>query len=97
MERIDEALARALMLLAQEDEPLAAQLGSYFKEQERRDTERAAATYRARHDLGNSLSIAQASIEAMLDGVVEISEERLQRVREILSAASVLLDQMQKP
>ena len=86
MERIDEALARALKLLAEKDEPLAMQLASYFKERSK-----------ARHDLGNALSIAQASIEAMLDGVVEISDQRLERVRDVLTAASVLVEDANEP
>ena len=44
-----------------------------------------------RHDLGNALAIAQASIEAMLDGVVPITDPRLNRVREILGDAGELL------
>ena len=39
----------------------------------------------ARHDLGNTLSIARASVEGMLDGIVPIDDVRLNRLREILS------------
>jgi hypothetical protein len=49
-----------------------------------RDRERRAAMAKARHEIGNALAIAQASIEAMLDGVVPITDPRLQRLREIL-------------
>jgi hypothetical protein len=36
------------------------------------------------HDIGNALSIAKASIEAMLDGIVPITDARLNRIRSIL-------------
>jgi hypothetical protein len=43
---------------------------------------------KARHDMGNALSIAQASVEAMLDGVVGITDPRLNRLRELLASVS---------
>jgi hypothetical protein len=43
---------------------------------------------RARHEIGNALSIAQASIEAMLDGVVPITDQRLRRLSQILDGVS---------
>lgn len=55
------------------------------------DDERRAATDKARHDLGNLLSIAQSSVEAMLDGVVEVTPPRLDRLREVLSQARTLV------
>ena len=39
---------------------------------------------RIRHDVANELMIALASVEAMLDGVVDISPDRLDRLRLIL-------------
>ncbi|HET6895818.1 MAG TPA: hypothetical protein VFH72_10600 [Candidatus Baltobacteraceae bacterium] len=42
----------------------------------------------ARHDLGNVLSIAEASVEAMIDGVAPASEARLNRLRDLLLRAS---------
>jgi hypothetical protein len=56
------------------------------------DERRRAATKKARHDLGNLLTIAQSSIESMLDGIAPITEERLERLREVLSQARELLD-----
>jgi hypothetical protein len=41
-----------------------------------------------RHDVGNALSIARSSVEAMLDGVVGITDPRLNRLRELLSTVS---------
>lgn len=46
---------------------------------------------KARHDLGNVLCIAEASIEAMIDGVAPITIARLERVRHLLSDARDLL------
>ncbi len=47
---------------------------------------------KARHDLGNLLSIAQSSVEAMLDGITPITDVRLNRLREILSQARALVN-----
>lgn len=54
--------------------------------------ERRAAMRKARHDLGNLLTIAQSSVESMIDGIAPVTEERLNRLREILSQARDLLD-----
>ena len=75
-ETLDEAQARANALQAQVNA---------LRERER---ERSAAMAKARHEIGNALSIAQASIEGMLDGVVPITDPRLNRLRDILSAVS---------
>jgi hypothetical protein len=50
------------------------------------NAERREAMARARHDIGNALTIAQASIQAMLDGVVPITDQRLRRLSEILTS-----------
>lgn len=47
---------------------------------------------KARHDLGNLLSIAQASVEAMIDGVAPVTGARLERLRELLAGASSLVE-----
>ncbi len=41
----------------------------------------------ARHELGNALSIAQVILEAMLDGVLEVTPERLRALLDSLHAA----------
>lgn len=41
-----------------------------------------------RHEIGNALSIAQANLEGMLDGIVEPSLERLEGIRDALVTAS---------
>jgi len=100
VQAVHEALSRALEFahkgdleqaqatLDECDDPLAGQLLSYFKQQQMRNEQRARDMQMARHELGNALSIAQASIEAMLDGVVGITDPRLNRLREILASVS---------
>lgn len=44
-----------------------------------------------RHELGNALSIAQANLEAMIDGVLEVTPQRLHDIRESLRTAGALL------
>lgn len=55
--------------------------------------ERRAAMKKARHDLGNLLTIAQSSVEGMLDGIAPVTQTRLNRLREILSQARDLVDE----
>lgn len=88
MERLSDAIARALGLA------MGGDLGAVQQElralQERERAGRAAAS-KARHDLGNVLSIAQSSVEAMLDGVAPVTDVRLNRLVEVLRGASELL------
>lgn len=100
MPSIDEVLSRSLEFALQGDfqraqaelagrtEPLALQIASLFRHLEVYERERASAMTKARHEIGNALSIAQASIEAMLDGVVSITDPRLNRIRDILASVS---------
>ena|SRR5579872_4310216 len=84
-----EAFERITQLLERGDVPAAqAALAQAVEDCRAREELRRRSLAEARHDLGNALAIAQASIEAMLDGVVEISDRRLNRVREILSEVS---------
>ena len=48
----------------------------------------------ARHHIANLLSIAQVNIEAILDGVVEYTPERLDAIRESLIAAGRSLENL---
>lgn len=45
----------------------------------------------ARHDVGNALSVAQALLEAMIDGVLETTPERLVVVRDSIAVAGARL------
>jgi hypothetical protein len=47
---------------------------------------------RLRHEIGNLLSIAQATIEAMIDGIVDATPERLEGVRQAIVAAGDVLN-----
>ena len=40
-----------------------------------------------RHDLGNALSIAQANLEAIIDGILDPTPDRLGTIRDSLAAA----------
>lgn len=55
--------------------------------------ERCASAKKARHDLANLLTIAQASVEGMIDGVVPVTEARLNRLCDILSQARLMLNE----
>ena len=83
-EEFDEAQA----VLAPHAQPIAVRLSAFLKKQQVREGRRTAEMSKARHEVGNALSIAQASLEAMLDGVVGITDPRLNRLRDILSHVS---------
>jgi signal transduction histidine kinase len=100
VESIDHVLSRALdfalqgdleqaqSTLAERSEPIAVQLTAFFAQQHLRERARIRSMAKTRHDVGNALSIAQGSIEAMLDGVVGITDPRLNRLRDILAGVS---------
>jgi hypothetical protein len=46
---------------------------------------------RIRHDSGNALATARANLEAMIDGVLEPSPERIAAILESLDRASAIL------
>lgn len=84
----DSALDRALDSLASQD---SAAVRSALEELQTLSQERRRAMVKARHDLGNVLSILNASVEAMLDGVAPVTQARLSRMRELLEDASAAL------
>jgi hypothetical protein len=45
-----------------------------------------------RHEIANAVSIVQANVEGMLDGVLEPSRERLEGLRHALSGITTMLD-----
>jgi len=82
-------LRRILEMLDREDyDGARALLNAAIAERESLEQRRAKDMSQTRHDVGNELSIALASLEAMLDGVVGISDQRLNRIRDILSSVS---------
>jgi len=88
MELPEHVLAHTLARVAEIDESLARQMQAAFEALQLRERERASAMSKARHDIGNALAIAQASLEAMLDGVAPITDARLNRLQQILSTVS---------
>ena len=46
------------------------------------------------HDVGNSLSVARANVEAMIDGVMDVTPERLRNVADALKKAGEGLEQL---
>ncbi len=63
-------------------------------EQQEHNRHRAVAV--VRHEIGNALSIAQANLEGMADGVVPFSAERVESVLASLKAASLRLDELRE-
>lgn len=89
-----EAAKRSLENL---DDPMVPRLVSLMTQQQRYERDRYEAQALARHELGNALSIAQANIEAMIDGILEPSTERLYGIRSALQTCGALLDDLKKP
>ena len=85
--RYDEACA----LLAASADPQARHLLLFITHVRRRELERTDELKKCRHDVGNSLAIAQASLEGMLDGVVSITEPRLRRVLGVIADVSAMI------
>lgn len=50
----------------------------------------------ARHELGNAISVAQANVEGLADGVLEVTRDRLNGIKNALITASVLLDNLKQ-
>lgn len=77
--------------VAHEDGAIAERLAmliTHLQEDQRR---RESLQKTGRHELGNALSIAQANLEAMIDGVLEVTPQRLADIRQSLRTAGALL------
>ncbi len=83
-QRWDEA-QRALESI---DEPVAGKLRMLFEALRNNDAGGAVASSGARHELGNLLTVAQANVEGMADGIVAPTPERLENVCTALAQAS---------
>lgn len=77
--------------LDQLDDPIVSRLLALMTEQQRREGERSQSQAVVRHELGNALSIAQANIEAMVDGVLEPTAQRLLGIRDALQTCGARL------
>lgn len=77
------------------DEPMAFHLSAAIAELDRYEEEQRQYVAVVRHEIGNALAIVQASLEAIVDGVLEPTSERLQNMRKSLENAGALLDDLQ--
>lgn len=87
------ALSEAKRLLADCREPYARRLLELLEEIERHERAQADTISTMRHEIGNLLSIAQANLEGIIDGVLEGTPERLDGIREALVSAGDALNQ----
>lgn len=78
------------------DDPIVPRLVALLTEQQRRERERAEMQAIARHELGNAISIAQANMEALVDGVLEATPERLAGIRDAMITCGVLLEDLKR-
>ncbi|HZZ64680.1 MAG TPA: hypothetical protein VFE17_04215 [Candidatus Baltobacteraceae bacterium] len=104
MERLLHALDLAILgdwdsgkrVLEDADDPVVARLVALMTEEQRREKERADRIVLARHELGNALSVAQANVEGMVDGVLEPTPERLASIRDALQSCGAFLMDLRK-
>ena len=73
------------------DDSAATRLAMLITLQQERENNRVQTLTLARHELGNSLSVAQGNLEAMLDGVLETTPERLRSIVDSLRTAGALV------
>jgi signal transduction histidine kinase len=78
------------------DDPLVARLAMFFTEQQRLQRQRADVQAVVRHELGNAIAIAQVNMEALVDGVLQPTPERLKSIRDAMIACGALLDDLKK-
>ncbi|HEY9085853.1 MAG TPA: hypothetical protein VIN40_07990 [Candidatus Tyrphobacter sp.] len=84
----------AAELLGADGDPMATRLRSLLELQQYRVEKQSRALQGVRHEVGNMLTIAQANVEGMLDGVVEPTLERLEGIRDALQGASERLKEL---
>lgn len=78
------------------EDPIVPRLTALLTDQQRRERERAEMQAVVRHELGNAISIAQANMEALVDGVLEPTPERLAGIRDAMLTCGVLLEDLKK-
>ncbi len=98
---IDLALAsdwsEAKALAESIDNPIADRLFLLLADIEEREAARVFQLANIRHEIGNALSIAQANLEAIIDGLLEPTEARLNALLAALGSASAMLDELRRP
>jgi hypothetical protein len=91
-------LPGAKVALEHTEGAVAARLAALITQMQEEQSRREALQKTGRHELGNALSIAQANLEAMIDGVLDVTPERLYGIRESLrSAGALLVDLRESP
>ena len=81
----------AKQMLENENDPAAERLLALITTLQEDRKQREDLQKMGRHELGNALSIAQANLEAMIDGVLDITPQRLRGIRDSLRTAGALL------
>ncbi|HVA38181.1 MAG TPA: HAMP domain-containing sensor histidine kinase [Candidatus Dormibacteraeota bacterium] len=94
IDRPVDARANFESLLRDVDDPLAERLLQLTLLLERRERLHQRFLSTLRHEIGNPLSIAQANLEGIIDGVLEPDRERLMGVLNAVQAAGALLGDM---
>lgn len=89
-------LPGAKAALEHTDGPVAERLAALITQMQEEQSRREALQRTGRHELGNALSIAQANLEAMIDGVLDVTPERLRGIRESLHSAGALLVELRE-
>ena len=77
-------------------DPVAVRLRGFISEVGRREELHRASYAELRHEIGNALAIVQANLEAVIDGVLEPTPERLGGMRQALSSAAALLEGLRR-
>jgi signal transduction histidine kinase len=95
---VDLAIARdwagAAAALQHQADPAAQRLCDLFADLDRQDESRRRSTAHVRHEIGNALTIVQANLEGVIDGVLEPTEERLASMRDALTSAGAALENL---
>ncbi len=93
---IDLAMLRefdaAKAVLEPVDDPLADRLFEWISAAERRARREAERQSELRHEIGNALSIVQANLEGIIDGILEPTPARMTGIHDALTTAGGLLD-----
>jgi signal transduction histidine kinase len=79
------------------DDAAAARLFGLVSELDHYEEQRRKADSHLRHEIGNALSIVRANLEAIIDGILPATPERLKGMSDALSEASLLLDDFRQP
>lgn len=94
---IAEDWQQAKTILEELGDPLADRLFLLICALEEREHARLRHVSTIRHEIGNAISIAQANLEAMIDGVLEPSNARLGAIHAALSTTGGILDDLRRP